>query len=531
MANLMGVVAERVTFARRVSRSGTNYTTNIVWLMRRNLAGCGRKLVAVFGFGQISLAAQGAAIFTLYWYAQRAQSNAIVSIGPFEMGSRAPAMLWTVVILSAICFLVSSGFLYLSRSMVLAVGEDNIGRGLTEIVGIARRLPDPRAPEASRIAVEVGLKKVNRGCRLGAMATVILINAVTPLVGGIVAGGALLVIEPGLTLIIAVGAVVWSTFLYPLTIRQVQFASRRGREDTAFKEESQALLKSPSLGMPEKMNSAVRLAEVFLGRRRVVVEMAFLLEIGGTIIGAAAAFYMASKIMAGGAEWPIFIVYVGGLRVALAGYFAGPRTFGVVSRFYPQLIVFIQFAQSAARIDRRDLGAAADGAAIVLGTLPNGAAVTARGGDRIALATSAKPEAVQVAFLEARDSETERPLATTWVQSADASESRSIDPPIRFVEFAMLAGMDRSVALEFLEGMGDGVTLIAYRDESQVGAFGERTLMTINSETPTASVPLGTLESAAALETFVEHRERALKAEAARQAATDIQGDDEDEEV
>ena len=308
-----------------------------------------------------------------------------------------------------------------------------------------------------------------------------------------------------MTLIIAVGVIVWSTFLYPLTMRQVRFASSRGREYTAFKEESRAFLRSPSLGMPEKTNSAVRLAEVLLGKRRVAAEMAFLLEIGATIIGAAAAFYMASKMMAGGAEWPIFIVYVGGLRIALAGCFAGPRTFGVVSRFYPQLIVFIQFAQSAARIDRRDLGAAADGADIVLGTLPNGSAVIARGGDRIALATSATPEAVQVAFLEARASESERPLATAWVRSADASECRSIDSPIRFAEFAMLAGMDRSAALEFLEGMGDGVTLIAYRDESHVGAFGERTLMTIDSGTPTASVPLGTPESAAALETFVEH--------------------------
>ena len=60
------------------------------------------------------------------------------------MGSRAPVMLWMVVIVSAVCFLVSSGFLYLSRSMVLAIGEDSIGRGLTEIIGIARRLPDPR---------------------------------------------------------------------------------------------------------------------------------------------------------------------------------------------------------------------------------------------------------------------------------------------------------------------------------------------------------------------------------------------------
>ena len=78
----MGVVAERVTFARRVSRSGTNYTTNIVWLMKRNLAGRGRKLVAVFGFGQISLAAQGAAIFTLFGMRSRRNPTPLCRLAP-----------------------------------------------------------------------------------------------------------------------------------------------------------------------------------------------------------------------------------------------------------------------------------------------------------------------------------------------------------------------------------------------------------------------------------------------------------------
>ena len=54
----------------------------------------------------------------------------------------------------------------------------------------------------------------------------------TPMVGGIVAGAALLVIVPLLTSTLAIAATLWSMLLYPLMRRQVRFADRLVREKT-----------------------------------------------------------------------------------------------------------------------------------------------------------------------------------------------------------------------------------------------------------------------------------------------------------
>ena len=77
------------------------------------------------------------------WYAAQTQSNAVVSLGPLGIELRAQDDLWllgAVVAASAACFLASSGFLYVSQNTLLEIGEESLGR----------RLPDPRAKEASR---------------------------------------------------------------------------------------------------------------------------------------------------------------------------------------------------------------------------------------------------------------------------------------------------------------------------------------------------------------------------------------------
>ena len=69
-----------------------------------------------------------------------------------------------------------------------------------------------------------------------------------------------------------------------------------------------------------------------------------------------AAVYLAYRIMGGIGDWPIFIVYLGGLRIALNGCFAVPRTIGMVTRHYPRVVVYIEFLQDAAAIDAGGLG-------------------------------------------------------------------------------------------------------------------------------------------------------------------------------
>ena len=515
-------------------RGGANYTTNLAWLIRRSVEGRKLKVAAVFALGQLSLAAKAAALAALYWYAAQTQSDAVVSLGPLGIELRAREdllLLWAVVVASAVCFLASSGFLYLSQNILIGIGEEDFARRLTEVIRIARRLPDPRAPEASRIFLESGLTKVNRGCRHGASSTVTLLSAVTPMVGGVVAGAALLVIDPVLTSMLVITAALWCMLLYPLMMRQLKIADRVVRGRTAFANESRALLQSPPVaGVPEKLGSAVKLAEVMIGRRRVANDMTLVLQSGVAVIGTLAALYLAYRIIDGNGAWPIFIVYLGGLRIALNGCFAVPRTFGRVSRLYPRLVVFIQFLQSAARIDREPLGRAGAGDAVLLGSLPDGTTVSVRGGDRIALAAFGKPPMVQAAFLEASAAATGRPVAAAWVHPADLSARAREDAPIRLVEADDLAEMEPPAARAFLDRVNDGVTAIVYRDETRIGAFGEPHLIVVDDGAFTASVPLGSAKSRAVLESFAAARARVVDAAGRATSAFDSSMEDEEDE-
>ena len=536
LGRLRAAVARRLTIGRSVLRGGANYMTNLVWLLMRSIEERKLTVAGVFALGQLSVGAQAAALGALYWYAAQAQSDAVVSLGPFGVELRAREDLWllgAVVAGSAVCFLGSALFLYLSQRTVIGIGEEDLARRLTEVIRIARRLPDPRAPDASRIVLKSGLTKVNLGCRVAASSTVALLSAVTPLVGGVVAAAVLLVIDPVLTSMLGIAAALWCTLLYPSMKRQVKIPDRMVRGKLAFTKESRALLQSPlEAGVPETLSSAVTLAEVMIGRRRIANDIKVLLQTGVAVIGTLAALYLAYRIIDGNGDWPIFIVYLGGLRIAVNGCFAVPRTFGTVSQRYSRLVVFIQFIQSGRRIDEEQLGHAGRGGSVALGALPDGTSVGVRGGDRIALAAVAGPQLVQAAFVQARASATGRPLASAWVQPADSSACAGEDIPIRLVEAEQLFAMEPTAAQAFLDRFDDGVTAIVYRDEARVGKFGERHLLVVDDDTFQASVPLGTAESRMALASFADVRAR-VDDKAGR--ATGVFGvsmdDEEDEEA
>ena len=58
------------------------------------------------------------------------------------------------------------------------------------------------------------------------------------------------------------------------------------RGKMAFTEESRALLQSPpGAGVPETLSSAVTLAEVMIGRRRIANDIKVLLQSGVAVIG------------------------------------------------------------------------------------------------------------------------------------------------------------------------------------------------------------------------------------------------------
>ena len=118
------------------------------------------------------------------------------------------------------------------------------------------------------------------------------------MVGGIAAGGALVVIDPLLTTMLGVGAILWSMLIYPLLRRQVKYTDRLARGKSAFVAESRWLLHSPSPAeVPAEMGSAVTLSAVLNDRRRTVKTIRLVLQLGVSVIGALAAMYLAYRII------------------------------------------------------------------------------------------------------------------------------------------------------------------------------------------------------------------------------------------
>ena len=408
-------VARPLAFGRQFVRRGGNYAATIRWLLNRTFRGHTSKLGAVFVLSLFYLAGQAAAIFALYWYAQQMQTDAIVSLQSLGIEWRAreePVLLWIIVTVSAVCFIASASFLFASRTLVMKLVENDLARGLTQLIGFARRLPDPCAPLASQLIGDHGLKGPTAGCRFGAFTAVNFCNALPPAVGAIGAVAVLLWVDAALTTLILVAVVLWSTLLYPLTLRAVWFANQRRRARVRFAAEAGELLGPRSSAPAAVLESATRLAEASLGKRRVSNEMTFLVQIGATIIVVLSVFYLAHDLMTRGGNWPIFVAYVGGLRMALTGGFQVVRTFAGVSRFYPHVAAFVQFMRSAQRIDEDSLGHVQAGDALVLGTLQDGTDVRARIGDRIAVASASEPALLRLALVHARAARSGQPLAT-----------------------------------------------------------------------------------------------------------------------
>ena len=86
-------------------------------------------------------------------------------------------------------------------------------------------LPDARAPVASQLFSDHGLKGPAAGCRFGAFTALNFCNALPPVVGAVGALAVLLWVDPALTILILVAALLWSALLYPLTLRAVRFAN------------------------------------------------------------------------------------------------------------------------------------------------------------------------------------------------------------------------------------------------------------------------------------------------------------------
>lgn len=518
-------------YAHGAARSGVNYLTNLLWLLRRSLVGGRTRLVTLLGLGQLSLAAQGLAIGALYWYTAQMQADVVLTLGPLgEWRAREePLLLWGTVITSVGAFAASAWFQYLGRHMGFAFGEDEMLRGLPESVRWARRLPDARAQTASRLLADQGFKPVSVGCRNAGLTVSLLYGAVSPVVGGIVAVGVMLWMDPGLTLLIAVTVVLWSPTLYPLARRQTDVSASKAGKVRAFNLQCHRLVDFPAVPIPESWGGPRQVADATLGKRRVSNQMTFLTGVGATLIGGIAAVTLASRIISEQGEWSFFVAYLMIMRTAVAGCLVAPQTVAMVSRFYPQTVTYVQFLKSAVRIDETDLGRIAHGDAVTLGTLPAGEVASAQAGQRVALVTVDAPRAIQASMLGATADGSRLPLNTFWLDGAGRAEAAGEHHSIALVERAALAAMQPVERESLLRDLHDTIAVVVHRDVERVGVYGESHLVVSAGGQLTGSAPLGTTDSRDLLAAFAAATAAGTRPSPV--AAGDVNADDEADEM
>ena len=236
--------ARFVVFLSRLAEQAVNYFSLITWLLHSACKGRASKVVSAIVLNVFHLSCQGAAIFAIYWWARKMETNGIVSV-PLLSIHFAPkdehAFLWAVVIFSAACFIASACFLFLSRLLVLNIVKDQYARSLENMVLLTSRLPDPRAPTASQLFMRYGFDVLANGCRRGALTAIVFANAITAVVGGVGAAAFLIGIAPLLTLSILLAAILGAALLYPLALRAAELGEHRKQAKVAFKQEIRRL--------------------------------------------------------------------------------------------------------------------------------------------------------------------------------------------------------------------------------------------------------------------------------------------------
>ena len=492
-----------ISFLRRLTRQVTNYAAVVGWLLHVVFKVRAKKFAGAVVLAGLHLAGQGGAIFAIYWYARQMDKNG--TLLPPLLGidfplRDEPTLLWAVVIFATACFVASAFSMFVSRQLILGIVEDYYAQSVEKLVLVADRLPDPRARAASELLVEYGLSGLTTGCRSAALTAVVFASAIPSVIGGVAAAMVLFHIDMALTALLLSATAAGAILLYPLTLRAVSMAKFRERAQAAFHEEVRRLRRlGPSPGGVATLAITRDLARGYFGRRRVTNELVFAIGIGVTGLLGLVLYYMASRAMTGRADWAVFIAYIVALRLTLASGALVVRALASLSRYYPQIVRYYVFTHDAERLDNVPLGRLEPGEALILGTLPNGADIVVTGGERLAVVTSEPVSELLFALLHARSSHWTPPLGTAMLRPANGSAG---DATIAVADADQFASVGDDLAAKLDSLHADKVALIVHRTPSGVGGFGERHLITLEAGTFRRFLPLGTSESAAALEHY-----------------------------
>ncbi len=515
-------------FLSRIFRQGRNYSSLVIRLLISAFRGRMMKLVTALTLSLVHIGTQGAAIYAVYWYGKQMESAKPYTVPYLHLELNLkdqPEWLWAVVIFSSVCFIISAAFNYLSRRQILNVAETHFALKVEELALASLRLPDPRAPVASHLFKEHRLGALAMGCRRSAITAIGFANAITAVIGGIGAAFFLFWIDAPLTFLILVSVGVAALFLYPLTLRAVQAAKDREKAQTNFRSETRRLAEERSPDqVAQSLESADDLARAFIMRRRVLTELVFAVEIGITVILSLVVYYMASQALAGKEQWAVFVAYIAALRMMLSGVTQPIRVFASVSRFYLQMVRYDLFSKDMQKIDTVPFAKVEAGGLVILGTLRTGEDAVAKAGDCVAVLTNERLRDPRYAFIGARLPGSTAPLAATVFDPANVAGKETSLVLIPFEHLDKDGVRLAALGPDFLK---DKIALVVYPDADNVGAFGEKYVLTLVGGEMRRFALLGTEDADNALKEF--SIAASSKSQKARAAVAEEEDDDEDD--
>jgi hypothetical protein len=403
--------------------------------------------------------------------------------------------------------------LFLARRVVFNIVGKSYRRGLETVPRLIVRLPDPRAPVASRLALDFGFGRLVAGCRQGTMAAVAFTNAVPPFIGSLGAIGFLIWFDPLLTLMMLAAFMLWATLLYPVALRGSQATLQSERAHAKYREDVEQLRRAYDLdGTDRELPSVDAFVRAYLGQRGIKHEIALVVQIGATVIVALAVLYTAWHLMSGEGDWPILIAYIAALRLALAGGSGAVAAFASISRFYPRMVRYVLFMKSAAALDKGALGTLSPGEAVLLGRLPSGGELVVRSGGRLAVVTWDDGKDVECALLGARSVSTSLPLGACWWDPA--SKYCPPEAALLLVEATKLTTQEGALS-GCDKAPGTKVMLIVHRDLTKIGDFAETDLLIVNSRAIEHFLPIASGKNPEYLAIFerLERRRRRSKSD------------------
>ena len=528
-----------LTDIQQIIVSGRNYWRTVWFLVHRAVTVPGRTktVVAVMFCTFMYGVAQGGAVGSLYWYVGAMEAGGTIGSERFGLvvnASNDPLIAWFVVCVSAFCLVVSSTCVYFAQHRVTTLTEQDLAVSMEEVVSLARRLPDPRAQEASELFLTPEFKEVNSGSKMAAITVLRFTAALAPVCAGIGALGVLLALDWVLTLLILAGGTIWSIMIYPLTLRAVQFSLRRGPLTQKVKVETDQQMRLPiSEWGSASLPSAREYAHVLFGRRRINFEMAYFTEVGQTIIATVATMYLAGVVLGGDGDWAFFIAFVGALRIALLGVFAGTRTYASVSRVYPETAAFVRFTKDARKVNDYPIGEITRGDAVSFGELLTDSGVAVCAGDRAAVVVGDGDEAgdptnrTQRALLSARDRKTDLPLLVRYVSPSQYQDELPTATAIVILNGEWLHDLDDETREHVLTRFQHLVTLVIYDKSTSIGAIGETVVLGVEGVTIVSCVRIDSAEGKALLGSLDETRN--VSVTGSKTSMSDVLFDDEDE--